>query len=65
MNYLKFTQYAYLLASILFAIDAFTNYKAGDTNKAILSGVFTLAGIFMFFFRRKFSRKFQERNTKK
>lgn len=64
MKYLKFTQYAYLIAAILVAIESFNQYKAGDTNQAILMGLFALVGIFMFFFRRNFARKFQERNNK-
>ena len=28
MNYLRFTQYAYLLAGILFAIDAFVKWNS-------------------------------------
>jgi hypothetical protein len=64
MNYLKFTQYAYLLAAILVAIEGYIQYQAGNTNKAIIMGLFTLVGIFMFFFRRNFAKKFAERNKK-
>jgi hypothetical protein len=61
MNYLKFTQYAYLIAGILFAIDAFNKWET-DNGNAILEAIFAAIGIFMFFFRRKFGRKFEERN---
>jgi len=64
MNYLKFTQYAYLLAGILVAIESYTQYKAGNTDKAIIMGIFTLVAVFMFFFRRNFAKKFAERNKK-
>ena len=64
MNYLKFTQYAYLIAATLFAFEAFTQYQAGETNKAIIMGIFTFVGIFMFFFRRSYAKKFAERNKK-
>jgi len=64
MKYLKFTQYAYLIAAILIAIESYNQYKGGDTNQAILMGLFALAAVFMFFFRRKFARKFEERNHK-
>ena len=64
MTYLKFTVYAYLLAGILFAVDAFQNYQAGETNKAYISGAFAAVGIFMFFFRRNFNKKFQDRTKK-
>ena len=62
MNYLKFTQYAYLIAGILFAVDAFRKWEANDKGNAIIVAIFAAIGIFMFFFRRKFARKFEERN---
>jgi hypothetical protein len=61
MNYLKFTQYAYLIAGILFAIDAVRKWET-DNGNAILEAIFAAIGIFMFFFRRKFAKKFEERN---
>ncbi|WP_333600500.1 hypothetical protein [Flavobacterium sp.] len=64
MNYLKFTQYAYLIAGVLVAIESYNQYQAGNMNKAIIMGIFTLVAIFMFFFRRNFANKFQERNKK-
>ena len=64
MNYLKFTQFAYLLAGILFAFESYNQYMAGNTNKAIIMGMFTFVGVFMFFFRRNFGKKFAERNKK-
>ena len=64
MNYLKFTQYAYLLAGILVAIESYNQYQAGNMNMAIIMGIFTLVAVFMFFFRRNFAKKFQERNKK-
>ena len=64
MNYLKFTQYAYLIAAILFAFEAYNRYTSGETNKAIIMALFAVVGIFMFFFRRNFAKKFAERNRK-
>lgn len=64
MNYLKFTQYAYLLAAIIIAIEGVRQYQLGDNSKAILMGIFSVIGIFMFFFRRRFAKKFGERNKK-
>ncbi len=63
MNYLKFTQYAYLIAGLIFAYDAFTKWQSDDKNY-ILSLVFAGIGIFMFFFRRRFGKKFEDRNKK-
>ena len=61
MNYLKFTQYAYLIAGILFAIDAYRKWET-DNGNAIIEAIFAGIGIFMFFFRRKFAKKFEEHN---
>ena len=61
MNYLKFTQYAYLIAGIIFAYDAFRTWET-DNGNAIIKSIFAAIGIFMFFFRRKFAKKFDERN---
>ena len=61
MNYLKFTQYAYLIAGILFAVDAYRKWET-DNGNAIIEAMFAAIGIFMFFFRRKFAKKFDERN---
>lgn len=64
MNYLRFTQYAYLIAGVLFAIEAFNQYNSENTNKAIIMGILAAAGVFMFFFRRNFAKKFEDRNKK-
>jgi hypothetical protein len=64
MNYLRFTQYAYLLAAILFGIDGFREFNAGNKEGAYLRFAFTAVGVFMFFFRRKFAKKFDDQNKK-
>ena len=63
-NYSKFTQYAYLIAAILVAIECYNQYVAGNTNQAIIMGLFAVLGVFMFFFRRNFARKMANRNKK-
>ena len=62
MNYLKFTQFAYLIAGIIFAIDAFRKFQENDQNY-VISVVFAVIGIFMFFFRRKFAKKYSQQNN--
>lgn len=64
MNYLKFTQYAYLIAGILFAVDAYKKWET-DNGNAIIEAIFAAIGIFMFFFRRKFAKKFEAHNKNK
>ncbi|WP_396155465.1 hypothetical protein [Flavobacterium sp.] len=62
MNYLKFTQYAYLLAGILFTINAFVEWSSHQSYT--ISGMFAAVCLFLFFFRRRFAKKFEERNKK-
>jgi hypothetical protein len=62
MNYLKFTQYAYLLAGILFIIDAFVKWQSQENFT--ISAIFAAVCVFLFFFRRKFAKKFDDHNKK-
>ena len=64
MNYLKFTQYAYLGAGILFAVEAFRKFQAGETGNAVLMGLITIVCIFMFFFRKRYAKRFENHNKK-
>ncbi|MCF6131011.1 hypothetical protein [Flavobacterium wongokense] len=64
MNYLKFTSYAYILAAVLFGVEAYTQLQGGDNNKAILMALFAVGSLFLFFFRRNYAKKFAERNKK-
>ena len=61
MKYAKFFQFAYLVFGALFLYDAISKYNAtGDiVYPSILLGV---TAIFMFFFRRKFMKKFEKRD---
>ena len=63
-NYSRFTQYAYLIAGLLFAFHAFQTYREGQTNQAFISVGFTIMALFMFFFRRSFAKKFDDHNKK-
>jgi len=62
MNYLKFTSIAYIIVAILFAVEAYNQFAAGETNRAILMALFAAGSIFLFFFRRRFAKKFEQRN---
>jgi len=61
MKYLKFTQYIYLVAAIIFAVRAAEIWDQ-EPNQAYLYLGITALSIFMFFFRRKFAKKFEDRN---
>lgn len=62
MNYLRFTQYAYLLAGILFAADAIVKWQSQQSY--VISILFAAVCCFLFFFRRNFAKKFDNRNKK-
>jgi len=64
MNYLKYTQYVYLIFSGFFIYDGFMKMNEGQSPW--LSFLIAALAIFMFFFRRKFAKKFddQSKNNK-
>lgn len=61
MKILQFFQYAYLFFAALFVWDAISNIGV-DSNRVIISFLFAGLAIFMFFFRKKFRKKFENRN---
>ncbi len=61
MNYLKYTQYAYLLAAAFFIYDGISKFDS-NRNQAYLSLLLALMAVGMFFFRKKFAKKFEDRN---
>lgn len=63
MNYLKYTPYIYLIAAIIFGIRAFEVWDQEKDQAYIYLGI-TALSVFMFFFRRRFAKKFEERNNK-
>jgi len=63
MKYLKFTQYIYLIAAIIFGIRAAEVWDNQKDQAYLYLGI-TALSIFMFFFRRKFAKKFEDRNSK-
>lgn len=62
MKYSKFFQYAYLIFAILFLYDAVSKYM-GSGEIAYTSILLGALAVFMFFFRRKFAKKFENRNN--
>lgn len=63
MKYLQYTQYIYLVAAIIFAVRAAEIWDTAQDQAYLYLGI-TALSIFMFFFRRKFAKKFEDRNTK-
>lgn len=63
MNYLKYTQYVYLVFAIYFIYDGIMKWTNEGTNPFMQFFIAAMA-IFMFFFRRRFAKKAAGQNTK-
>jgi hypothetical protein len=64
MNYLKYTQYIYLVFSVFFIYDGISKMNDGEETywlSFLISGL----AVFMFFFRRKFAKKFEDNSKSK
>ena len=61
MNYMKYTQYAYLVAGIILLVDGVIKLNEADENAYLILGLGVVA-IGLFFFRRKFAKKFEQRD---
>jgi len=63
MNYLKYTPYIYLIFGAYFIYDGISKWNATDSTPW-LSFIIAGLAIFMFFFRRSFAKKLEDRNNK-
>ena len=59
MNYLKFTSFVYLVAAAFFLYDAYARF--GEGKSYWLSVLLAVVAVFMFFFRRRFAQKIEDR----
>ena len=60
MNYLNITKYIYLIIGILMTYNAITTWNS-SVDKPWLSAILSAAALFTFFFRMRFSKKFDDR----
>jgi hypothetical protein len=60
MKVLQVLQYAYLVFAVLFLYDAISNWNVEGKNPYISLGLAALA-LFMFFFRKKYRKRFEDR----
>ncbi|HKX87332.1 MAG TPA: hypothetical protein VJL37_11720 [Flavobacterium sp.] len=58
---MKYTQYAYLIAGVILLIDGLMKLNAADKNAYLIMAMGVVA-IGLFFFRRKFAKKFEDRD---
>ncbi|WP_369997168.1 hypothetical protein [Winogradskyella sp.] len=63
MKILKLFQFAYLIFAALFLWDVISNWNV-DRSRSYMSLFFAALAIFMFFFRKRFAKKFEDRNKK-
>ena len=60
-KFFRYFEYAYLLFAAFFLFESFRIW--GDQrNRAYLFLFFVVVAIFMFFFKRRFRRKYEDRN---
>jgi len=62
-KFFRYFEYAYLFFAVLFIATGIYEYSATPQRSYMLFGMALLA-IFMFFFKRRFRRRFEERNKK-
>ncbi|MGM0933496.1 MAG: hypothetical protein ACQEWD_08640 [Bacteroidota bacterium] len=60
-KYYKFFEYAYLVIGAFFLFESIRIWDT-ERGRAYLFIFFVVISIFMFFFKRRFRRKFEERN---
>ncbi|HQE34051.1 hypothetical protein C3L50_06985 [Flavobacterium alvei] len=63
MQYIKYTPFLYLILAAAFFYDAFTKWNLPNETPKISLLIGGLA-VFMFFFRRRFAKKLEDRNKK-
>lgn len=63
MGYLKYTQYVYLVFAVYFIYDGITKLNANNDTPWLSFAIAAMA-IFMFFFRRRFLKKFEDNKKK-
>lgn len=57
----RFFEYAYLLIAVFFAYETINNWQS-QPYRAYLFLFFVVVAIFMFFFKRNFRKKMENRN---
>lgn len=60
-RFFRYFEYAYLFFAAFFIFEAVRIWNA-ERNKAYLFLFFVLIAVFMFFFKRRFRHKFEDRN---
>jgi len=62
MKLLGFFQYVYLVFAALFLYDAYIQWANDNGTRALMSVMLGALAIFIFFFRKRFRKKFEDKN---
>ena len=62
-KYFKFFEIAYLIIAIVFIVETFLRWNS-DRNKAYIFMAFAVMAVFMYFFRKKYRKKFENHEKK-
>lgn len=63
MKIQKFIQYAYLLVAVFFIYETFRNWNL-DRDKAYMLLFFAALAVFMYIFKKRFMRRYEDNNKK-
>jgi uncharacterized membrane protein YobD (UPF0266 family) len=59
----KIFEYGYLIVAIIFIVETVINWNT-NRERSYLLLVFAVLAIFMYFFRKRFRKKIEKRNSK-
>jgi LPXTG-motif cell wall-anchored protein len=62
-KYFKFFEIAYLIIAVVFIFETVMRWNS-EPNKAYIFLAFALLAIFMYFFRKKFRKRFEKHERK-
>ncbi|MGB5320642.1 hypothetical protein [Lutimonas sp.] len=62
-KYFKFFEIAYLIIAVVFIIETILRWNS-EPNKAYIFLAFGLLAIFMYFFRKKYRKRFEKHEKK-
>jgi len=63
-KYFKFFEIAYLIIAIVFAVETVLRWNS-DRPKAYIFLIFSVLAVFMYFFRKKYRKRFENQDKKK
>ena len=62
MKLLGFFQYVYLVFAVLFLYDAYSQWTNDNGTRTLMSLLLGALAVFIFFFRKRFRKKFEEKD---